>query len=76
MTQELKVNKSHKVLEIGTGSGYQAVILAKLCKRLFTIERHLPLYTAAEEIFKKFRLFNITTLFGRWFLGLAKTSPF
>ena len=76
MTQELKVNKSHKVLEIGTGSGYQAVILAKLCKRLFTIERHLPLYTAAEEIFKKFRLFNITTLFGNGIKGWKEQKPF
>lgn len=76
MTQELKVDKSHKVLEIGTGSGYQAVVLAKLCKRLFTIERHMPLYKAAEEIFKKFRLFNITTLFGNGIKGWKEQEPF
>ncbi|MBT5185463.1 MAG: protein-L-isoaspartate(D-aspartate) O-methyltransferase [Kordiimonadaceae bacterium] len=76
MTQELRVNKTHKVLEIGTGSGYQAVVLAKLCKRLFTIERHRPLYKGAEEIFKKLRLFNITTLFGNGMKGWKEQQPF
>jgi len=76
MTQELQVDKNHKVLEIGTGSGYQAVVLAKLCKRLFTIERHMPLYKAAEEMFKKLRIFNITTLFGNGIKGWKEQQPF
>lgn len=76
MTQELKVDKSHKVLEIGTGSGYQAAVLSKLCKRLFTIERHMPLFKAAEEIFKKLRLYNITTLFGNGIKGWKEQQPF
>ncbi|MBL4602159.1 MAG: protein-L-isoaspartate(D-aspartate) O-methyltransferase [Emcibacteraceae bacterium] len=76
MTQELKVEKTHKVLEIGTGSGYQAVVLSKLCKRLFTIERHMPLYKAAEEIFKKLRVYNITTLFGNGIKGWKEQEPF
>lgn len=76
MTQELKVTKQSKVLEVGTGSGYQAVVLSKLCKRLFTIERHMPLYKGAEEIFKKYRLFNITTLFGNGMKGWEEQAPF
>ncbi|HPF45243.1 MAG: protein-L-isoaspartate(D-aspartate) O-methyltransferase [Alphaproteobacteria bacterium] len=76
MTQELQVEKKHKVLEIGTGSGYQAVVLAKLCKRLFTIERHMPLYKSAEEMFKKLRIFNITTLFGNGIKGWKEQEPF
>ena len=76
MTQELKVDKKHKVLEIGTGSGYQSVILAKLCKRLFTIERHMPLHKGSEELFKKLRLYNITTLFGNGIKGWKEQAPF
>ena len=76
MTQALKVTKKHKVLEVGTGSGYQATVLARLCRRLFTIERHLPLLTAAEEIFKKLNIFNITTLFGNGMKGWPEQAPF
>jgi len=76
MTQVLGVTKKHKVLEIGTGSGYQAVVLAKLCRRLFTIERHLPLLKAAGEIFKKLHIFNITTLFGNGMKGWPEQAPF
>lgn len=76
MTQELRVKKSHKVLEIGTGSGYQSVVLARLCKRLFTVERHMPLHKGAEDMFEKFRLFNITTLFGNGIKGWKEQAPF
>lgn len=76
MTQELKVKKKHKVLEIGTGSGYQSIVLARMCKRLFTVERHMPLYKGAEDMFKKFRLFNITTLFGNGIKGWKEQAPF
>ena len=76
MTQVLNVDKSHKVLEVGTGSGYQAVVLAKLCRRLFTIERHLPLFKGAEEMFKKLHIFNITTLFGNGMKGWPEQAPF
>ncbi|MDG1709399.1 MAG: protein-L-isoaspartate(D-aspartate) O-methyltransferase [Emcibacteraceae bacterium] len=76
MTQELKIEKTHKVLEIGTGSGYQAAVLSKLCKRLFTIERHMPLFKGAEGMFKKLRLFNVTTLFGNGMRGWKEQQPF
>jgi len=76
MTEMLGVLKSHKVLEIGTGSGYQSVVLAKLCRRLFTIERHLPLFNRANEMFKNLNIFNITTLFGNGIKGWPEQAPF
>ena len=76
MTQELQINDSHKVLEVGTGSGYQAAITASLCKRLFTIERHLPLLKTAEAIFAKLNIFNITTFFGDGMKGWLDQAPF
>jgi protein-L-isoaspartate(D-aspartate) O-methyltransferase len=60
MTQALDIGDRDKVLEIGTGSGYQAAILARLCRRLYTIERHKPLLQDAQEIFDELRLHNIT----------------
>lgn len=62
MTQELNLTDRHKVLEIGTGSGYQAAVLSKLCRRVYTIERHKPLLEEAEKMFKELKLANITTI--------------
>lgn len=62
MTQALEMTDRHKVLEIGTGSGYQAAILSKLCRRVYTIERHKPLLEGAEQMFKDLNLKNITTI--------------
>lgn len=62
MTQELNLTDRHKVLEIGTGSGYQAAILSRLCRRVYTIERHKPLLEEAEKMFKDLKLANITTI--------------
>jgi protein-L-isoaspartate(D-aspartate) O-methyltransferase len=62
MTQALELSDRDKVLEIGTGSGYQACILAKLCRRVYTIERHRPLHLSSERLFKELGLRNITTL--------------
>lgn len=62
MTQALELTDRHKVLEIGTGSGYQASILAKLCRRVYTIERHKPLLEGAEKMFRELKLENITTI--------------
>jgi protein-L-isoaspartate(D-aspartate) O-methyltransferase len=76
MTQELAVGDRHKVLEIGTGSGYQASILARLCRRLYTIERHRPLLEWAEEKFKQQRLNNITAIVGDGFAGWPTQAPF
>ncbi len=62
MTQALELTDRHKVLEIGTGSGYQACILSKLCRRVYTIERHKPLLDSAEVMFKELKLANVTTI--------------
>jgi protein-L-isoaspartate(D-aspartate) O-methyltransferase len=76
MTQALDVGPRMKVLEIGTGSGYQAAILSLLCRRLYTIERHKPLLGLAEARFKALRLHNITTRFGDGWLGWPEQAPF
>ena len=76
MTQELKVNYRHKVLEIGTGSGYQAAILAKLCRRVYSIERHRPLLETAEKRLNELRVRNITCKAGDGMKGWAEQAPF
>jgi protein-L-isoaspartate(D-aspartate) O-methyltransferase len=76
MTQALEVQDRHKVLEIGTGSGYQAAILGRLCRRLYTVERHKILLDAAEERFKTLRIPNITAIVGDGFAGWPNQAPF
>jgi protein-L-isoaspartate(D-aspartate) O-methyltransferase len=76
MTEALEVGPRHKVLEIGTGSGYQAAVLAKLCRRVFTIERHRDLLKLAEERFVALRIHNITTRHGDGAKGWPEQSPF
>jgi protein-L-isoaspartate(D-aspartate) O-methyltransferase len=76
MTELLDVGDRHKVLEIGTGSGYQASILARLCRRLYTLERHKPLLQAAEQKFSAQRLNNITAIVGDGFAGWPTQAPF
>ena len=76
MTQELQVTERHKVLEIGTGSGYQAIILAQLCRRLYTIERHPELLKLAEIRFDYMKLTNITSIVGDGAGGWPEQAPF
>ncbi len=76
MTEALEVGPRHKVLEIGTGSGYQAAVLAKLCRRVFTIERYRDLLKQAEERFAALRINNITTRHGDGYKGWPEQSPF
>ena len=76
MTQALALNERHKVLEIGTGSGYQAAVLARLCRRLFTIERHRALLKEAEARFVQLRLNNITVRWGDGTKGWIEQAPF
>src|SRR5215813_1687729 len=76
MTEALEVGARHKVLEIGTGSGYQAAVLAKLCRRVFTIERHRDLLKQAEQRFAALRIHNITTRHGDGAKGWPEQSPF
>ncbi len=66
----------HRVLEIGTGSGYQAAILAQLCRRLYTIERYRTLADQAAERFKALKLNNITQMVGDGAKGWPGQEPF
>lgn len=76
MTQALRVSPRDKVLEIGTGSGYQAAILSHLARRVYTVERHRPLVAAASAIFQKLDLSNITPILGDGSHGLPDQAPF
>ena len=76
MTQALDATERMKVLEIGTGSGYQAAVLSQLCRRLYTIERHADLLKEAEGRFKQLGLHNITTRKGDGTKGWPQQAPF
>ena len=76
MTQSLDLNKEHKVLEIGTGSGYQTSVLSFLSRRIYTIERIKSLLIGAENIFKKLKLTNIVTKHGDGNSGGPEQNPF
>ncbi|MEQ8248814.1 MAG: protein-L-isoaspartate(D-aspartate) O-methyltransferase [Alphaproteobacteria bacterium] len=76
MTQALDVHPRQRVLEIGTGSGYQAAVLAKLCRRVFTVERYRSLLRRAEEKFKRARINNIVARLGDGALGWPELAPF
>jgi protein-L-isoaspartate(D-aspartate) O-methyltransferase len=76
MTQALQVDRRCKVLEIGTGSGYQAAVLARLARRVYTIERHRRLARTAREVFRALELTNITVVLGDGSLGLPEQAPF
>lgn len=76
MTQALEVGDRQKVLEVGTGSGYQAAILSRLCRRLYTIERLRPLLADAEKRFQTLRIHNITTRHGDGTKGWPEQAPF
>ena len=75
-TQALAIDPKHRVLELGTGSGYQAAILSPLCRMVYTVERHKPLLAQAEERFKKLRLTNIVTRHGDGLKGWPEGAPF
>ena len=76
MTQALRVSPRDTVLEIGTGSGYQAAILSQLARRVYTIDRHKPLIRSAVAIFRKQNLSNITALTADGSFGLPDQAPF
>lgn len=76
MTQELRVGDRHKVLEIGTGSGYQTCILSRLCRRVYSIERHRPLLAGAERMFGDLRVRNVTCKAADGMLGWREQAPF
>ena len=76
MTEALDVQPRDKVLEIGTGSGYQAAILSRLARRIYTIDRHSILVQAARNVFKEQDIPNITTFTADGSRGLPDQAPF
>ena len=76
MTESLEVGDRHKVLEVGTGSGYQAAILARLARRVFTIERHRELLRDAERRLAALRLHNVVCRLGDGAKGWPEQAPF
>ena len=76
MTQALQVTSRDKVLEVGTGSGYQAAILSLLARRVYTIERHSLLVNNATKVFQRLNISNITTILSDGGHGLEQQAPF
>lgn len=76
MTQALEVRPRDKVLEIGTGSGYQAAILSLLARRVYTLDRHRQLVADARAVFRALDLHNITALAADGTRGLPAQAPF
>src|ERR1700761_6703609 len=76
MTQALTLDGRSRVLEIGTGSGYQTAVLARIARLVYTIERYRTLLGEAENRFKQLELLNVVTKFGDGGLGWAEQAPF
>ena len=76
MTSALQVGDRMRVLEIGTGSGYQAAVLSRLCRMVYTIERHRDLLRVAEQRFKSLKMSNIMTQVGDGSKGWKIAAPF
>jgi protein-L-isoaspartate(D-aspartate) O-methyltransferase len=75
MTQALRMEERMRVLEVGTGSGYQTAILSRLCRRVYTIERYKRLMAQAEKRFAELGLTNITTRVGDGSKGWPEQVP-
>ncbi len=76
MTEKLKVGDRDKVLEIGTGSGYQTAVLAQLCRRVYTMERYRTLMREAEKRLTELKLTNVTYLTADGYKGWPQQAPF
>ncbi len=76
MTQALEVSARDKVLEIGTGSGYQAAVLSLLARRVYTVDRYMRLVRGARAVFDAMELPNITALTADGSRGLPDQAPF
>jgi protein-L-isoaspartate(D-aspartate) O-methyltransferase len=76
MTEKLALRPEHRVLEIGTGSGYQAAILSRLAREVVSIERYRTLADAAQERLAALNYGNVTVIVGDGFEGAADRGPF
>lgn len=75
-TTALEVLPRQRVLEIGTGSGYQAAVLGLLGARVFTVERHRPLYQQARQMLRRLRIKNVRCFLRDGFHGLPEFAPY
>jgi len=76
MTQALQLKREDRVLEIGTGSGYQAVIIAEIVFRVYTIERIRPIFIKTRKLFDELHYHNIVTKYSDGTSGWEDESPF
>lgn len=76
MSQALQISPRDKVLEVGTGSGYQAAVLSQLARRVYTVDRHRRLVAEAREVFEALDLSNVTSILGDGSFGLPDQAPF
>ena len=76
MTQALQIRPRDKVLEVGTGSGYQAAILSKLARRVYTVERHKRLVRETVQLFREMGLTNVIAMMSDGSFGLPEQAPF
>lgn len=76
MTEKLDIHPDHRVLEIGTGSGYQAAVLSRLAREVVTVERYRTLADAARMRFKTLGYKNIEVILGDGFSGVPEPAPF
>ena len=76
MTQALNVQPRDTVLEVGTGSGYQAAILSQLARRVYTVDRHKRLVREAADLFRELGLVNVVSMTADGSFGLPDVAPF
>jgi len=76
MVEALELNPGHRVLEVGTGTGYEAAVLAELAAQVWTIERHEDLAGKAQEILARLGYTNVHVIHGDGSLGLPEQAPF
>jgi protein-L-isoaspartate(D-aspartate) O-methyltransferase len=76
MTEQLDVEPQHRVLEVGTGSGYQAAILSRLAREVVSIERYRTLADTARERLQALGYSNVTVIAGDGFAGAPEQAPF
>ncbi len=76
MTQALQLSGTERVLEIGTGSGYQAAVLSRLCEKVYTVERVNQLLASARRAFDQLRYYNIVSKFADGTTGWSEFAPY
>ncbi len=76
MTEALQLKGQETVLEIGTGSGYQAAVLSRICDQVYTVERMNPLLSGARKVFSALRYFNILPKLDDGTVGWAEHAPY